>query len=95
MHRWFDPDNWGADLPPAERQLGKTWYCLMDYNISLVHDQAVDIRGYLRPIEESFLGSPMYHPDDYTQGEWQYNPFAFDVACLGMMIMSDYAVCVP
>lgn len=92
MHRWFDPREQGAELPIAERQLGGTLYCLMDYDLSLLHEEAQDLTCYFRPIEESWIGSAWYHPSDYKQGEWQYNPFAFDVACLGRMIMSTYAV---
>lgn len=95
MHRWFDPYNPVAYLPSSERRLGGTWYCVMDYDLSLLHDQALDVTSYFRPAEEAWIGSPRHHPDDYSQGEWQYNPFAFDVGCLGQMIMSKYAVRVP
>lgn len=92
MHRWFDPSDQTAQLPIAERQDGRTWYALMDYDISILHDDAIDTANYFRPVEEAWYGTMMYHPFDYSQGEWRYNPFAFDVACLGGMIMAEYAV---
>lgn len=92
MHRWFDPINWQAQLPEAERELGGTLYCVMDYDLSLLHDEALDLNCYFRPVAEAWVGRARYHPDDYSQGEWRYNPFAFDVACLGGMIRSNYAV---
>lgn len=35
------------------------------------------------PALESEWGSPQYHPPDAANGDIMYDPFAYDVACLG------------
>lgn len=92
MHRWYDPECNLAELPAEERRPGVTQYCLMDYNISMVHDDAEDISSFQRPVNEAWPGEPDLHPPDYSEGQWQYNPFAMDVACLGNLILSFHAV---
>lgn len=42
------------------------------------------------PSYESFVGS--YGPADTSQGEFEYNPFVYDVGSLGVMFCDEYQV---
>ncbi|KAF8890482.1 kinase-like domain-containing protein [Infundibulicybe gibba] len=57
-------------------------YCLFDFDISLI----VPIGTDRLPAELSMVGSPWHHPGDTHQGEFDYDPFAYDVACMGIML---------
>lgn len=37
----------------------------------------------VRPEEESEIGSHQYHPEDVSRDQVVYDPFSYDVACLG------------
>ncbi|KAF8890496.1 kinase-like domain-containing protein [Infundibulicybe gibba] len=64
-------------------------YCLIDFDISLI----VPVGTNRLPAELSAAGTPWHHPKDLYQGEWDYDPFAYDVACMGMMLSRfDYLV---
>ncbi|OBZ78928.1 hypothetical protein A0H81_01338 [Grifola frondosa] len=49
------------------------------------------IESYRSPSTEAFIGWDCFHPWDVYQGEFDYNPFAFDVACLGKLFMLRFA----
>ncbi|KAF8890484.1 hypothetical protein BD779DRAFT_274719 [Infundibulicybe gibba] len=64
-------------------------YCLFDFDISLI----VPLGTSRLPAELSADGTPWHHPKDVSQGEVDYNPFAYDVACMGTMLSRfDYLV---
>lgn len=44
------------------------------------------------PSEETGWGSVYYHPPDGTNGEATYDPFAFDVACMGGILCEAIGV---
>ncbi|EIW63526.1 uncharacterized protein TRAVEDRAFT_43812 [Trametes versicolor FP-101664 SS1] len=44
---------------------------------------------------ESYEGTPLYHPLDTSCGEYDYNPFAYDVACLGNLYRIHFSTIVP
>ncbi|KAI0823891.1 hypothetical protein BC628DRAFT_1489800 [Trametes gibbosa] len=52
-------------------------YALFDLDLSLI----------LPADTEALAGQPIYQPYDVDQGERHYNPFAFDVACLGNLYL--------
>lgn len=45
------------------------------------------------PYWDSWDGGYFEGPYDTAQGEFDYDPFAFDVATLGIMIAVDFQVC--
>ena len=63
----------------------------MDFDLSLMVPHDVNLKKYRRPYQESFMGSYL-QPRDTSQGEFDYNPFVFDVGCLGVMICMYYQV---
>jgi hypothetical protein len=63
----------------AHRATQDVCYCLFNFDIALIILDGV----HHLPSTFSFVGSPFHHPPDTGQGETTYDPFAFDVACLG------------
>ncbi|KAI0363264.1 hypothetical protein BV20DRAFT_1031616 [Pilatotrama ljubarskyi] len=70
-------------------------YALFDYDLALQLPPETDLRNCRRPSEEAFTGKAMYQPADIYQGEWYYNPYAFDVACLGNMFLYHFIEAIP
>lgn len=65
--------------PPAElRKQGKLLYALMDFDVSIMVPRDVKKEGYRRHYRDSSVGSG-YHPHDTSQGEFDYDHFAYDV----------------
>jgi hypothetical protein len=78
--------------PRAElRKQGKLLYALMDFNISIMVPRDVKKEEYRRHYHDSFAGSGHY-PHDTSQGEFDYNPFAYDVGTLGVVFCEQYQV---
>ncbi|KAF8174273.1 kinase-like domain-containing protein [Pholiota molesta] len=71
------------------RKEGKLSYVLMDFDLSNMVSPDVKKEEYRRPYIESFDGS-FNQPYDTRQGEFDYNPFAFDVGCLGVEFCNYY-----
>ncbi|KAI0355650.1 hypothetical protein OH77DRAFT_1424591 [Trametes cingulata] len=70
-------------------------YCLFDFDLSLQLPLETDIRSARRPSLEAFRGAPAFHPSDVWCGPPTYNPFAFDVACLGNLLLYHFACIIP
>lgn len=51
----------------------------MDFDVSLLLPK--DVRRL--PCSYAFVGQPFFQPNDIRAGEREYDPYAFDVACLG------------
>ena len=68
-------------------------YALFDYDLALQLPSTASLKDCRRPALEAFLGKSEYHPRDIHQGEGHYNPFAFDVACLGNLFLYHFVVC--
>ncbi|KAI0780017.1 kinase-like domain-containing protein [Fomes fomentarius] len=66
-------------------------FCLMDFDLAIQLPLDVSLKGCRRPLQEAFRGSPQYHPSDYSLAQPEYNPFAFDVGCLGMVFICYFA----
>ncbi|KAH8092587.1 hypothetical protein BXZ70DRAFT_445915 [Cristinia sonorae] len=58
-------------------------HAIMDFNYSILAPPTSDVRSYRLPYQMSFVGT-FPQPDDVHQGEFEYNPFAFDVATMGI-----------
>ncbi|KAJ3531947.1 hypothetical protein NMY22_g7952 [Coprinellus aureogranulatus] len=59
----------------------------MDFDIAIVFPPEAERSACRLPSEMSYHGS-YPQPDDASQGEPDYDPFAFDVACLGLLFCS-------
>jgi hypothetical protein len=73
------------------RRQGKLSYALMDFDISIMVPGNIRKEQYRRPYLDSFVGSGS-HPFDTTQGEFDYNPFAYDVGNMGVEFCRQYQV---
>ncbi|KAJ3518224.1 hypothetical protein NMY22_g13793 [Coprinellus aureogranulatus] len=69
------------------RSGGQLYYALMDFDIAIVFPPEAKRSACRLPSEMSYHGS-YPQPDDASQGEPDYDPFAFDVACLGLLFCS-------
>jgi hypothetical protein len=66
-------------------------YCLVDFDISMMLPSDTD-RAHIRlPYWQSWYGSGR-QPHDTAQGEFDYNPFAYDVGNLGRVLCAEYQV---
>ncbi|KAI0363342.1 hypothetical protein BV20DRAFT_958483, partial [Pilatotrama ljubarskyi] len=65
------------------RRAGEASYCLYDFNLSIQLPLDTSLRDCRRPAIESMITQASIQPKDIMLGEHVYNPFAFDVACLG------------
>ncbi|OBZ74118.1 hypothetical protein A0H81_06460 [Grifola frondosa] len=70
-------------------------YCLFDFNLSIQFPPGKPVEGYRSPSKEAYRGTDDYHPWDVYQGQFEYNPFAFDVGCLGNVFKSRFADVIP
>lgn len=67
---------------------GLVRYCIIDFNLSLLLPK--NVRRL--PSSYSTVGSWIYQPNDISAGEPDYDPYAFDVACLGGVLASRFDV---
>jgi hypothetical protein len=72
----------------AENQLSYAW---MDFDVSIFVPPTTDRKTFRLPYTESYLGRGP-HPYDTTQGELEYDPFAFDVGALGVTFCNNFQV---
>lgn len=87
-------DYWVRDMLRDHIQTsGHVEYALFDFNLSVQFPAHVDIRTARLPSREAWCGALMFHPTDATMGQPEYNPFPFDVACLGNLLLYHFAVC--
>ena len=63
-------------------------YCLIDFNISLLLPS--NVRRL--PNEFAHVGIGFFHPPDVSAGERDYDPYKFDVACLGNLFACNFDV---
>ncbi|KAI0332316.1 hypothetical protein GY45DRAFT_1274189 [Cubamyces sp. BRFM 1775] len=70
-------------------------YALFDFDMALKLPPSTSLKDCRRPADEGFIGHAEYWPDDVYQGERHYNPFAFDVACLGYLFLHYFVEAIP
>jgi hypothetical protein len=68
-------------------------YAIFDYNLSVIFPGGTPSAARRLPFEKSYCGLVMHRPYDTAQGEFDYDPFAWDVACLGIMLRNRFQVC--
>lgn len=61
-------------------------FVLCDFDLSIMFPPDTPPAARVCPASESDWGSPWYHPPDTANGEALYDPFAYDVACLGGLL---------
>ncbi|XP_006462230.1 hypothetical protein AGABI2DRAFT_119089 [Agaricus bisporus var. bisporus H97] len=69
-------------------------YCLFDFDISMMLPADTDQVQCRFPYKLSWDGSG-YQPRDTSQGEFDYNPFAYDVGTLGRVLCTEYQHLTP
>lgn len=74
---------------------GRARFVLCDFGLSCKFPPGTLPEEQLRPSEESNWGTLAYHPPDGSNGEPFYNPFVFDVACLGGVFCDFFGVRAP
>ncbi|KAF9018075.1 hypothetical protein BDZ89DRAFT_1074198 [Hymenopellis radicata] len=82
----FALDSRGRAYPlrSAMRKDGRMKYVLFDFNLALMFPASATHASCRLPVKGGFFAS-LNAPTDLSQGEYDYEPFAFDVGCLGMM----------
>lgn len=60
--------------------------------MSVIFPQHIPLRDCRLPTEAAMEGGSRYGPFDMHYGEYDYDPFAYDVACLGNLFRTYYAV---
>ena len=67
-------------------------HCLVDFDRSLKLPLDTPLEACRLPAEESLVSATPFRPLDLNLGEHDYNPFAYDVGCLGSMFQMYYSV---
>ena len=65
------------------RSEGRLLYALFDFNSAIMLPPTAKKEDFRLPYYESWVGSYSF-PCDTEQGEFDYNPFIFDVGILGV-----------
>ena len=81
------------DILGEHRRGPNALHCLMDFDRSLQFPASTPIDACRLPAEAAMVSATPYQPPDLDLAEYDYNPFAFDVGCLGNMFRITYAVC--
>ena len=68
-------------------------HCLMDFDRSLKFPLERSLDACRLPAEAALVSATPYQPLDLNLAEHDYDPFAFDVGCLGNMFRITYIVC--
>ncbi|RPD78062.1 hypothetical protein L226DRAFT_543568 [Lentinus tigrinus ALCF2SS1-7] len=67
------------------RRSSEIAYCLFDFDRALQLPLDTPLKSCRVAASGAMVALSPYHPLDVSYGESEYNPFAFDVACLGNM----------
>lgn len=78
----------GNSLHKSYRSRGLLTVALFDFNLAIIMPPGMK----KLPWSFSYVGGDP-QPDDVSQGEYEYDPFAFDVACLGLTLLATFKVC--
>ena len=66
-------------------------YAIIDFDISIIFPPDATREECRLPSNMSFDGG-LNQPHDTRQGELDYDPFAFDVGCLGVLLCGEFQV---
>jgi hypothetical protein len=67
-------------------------YAIFDFDISTMLPQTSRLDECRLPYQESWKGTPGSCPYDTAQGEFDFDPFAWDVCALGMTLCGSFQV---
>ncbi|CAL1698376.1 unnamed protein product [Somion occarium] len=81
----YNTEQYDFDYRPFFRSQ-RTRFVLCDFGESIMFPPDTPPSARLCPASESDIGTCRYHPPDATNGAEMYDPFAFDVACLGGLL---------
>ncbi|KAI0363261.1 hypothetical protein BV20DRAFT_958641 [Pilatotrama ljubarskyi] len=84
-----------AYMGPAHaehRRAGEASYCLYDFNLSIQLPLDASLLECRRLAKEATITQSAIQPNDIILGEHVYNPFAFDVGCLGNLFRVHFWV---
>ncbi|KAI1791563.1 hypothetical protein LXA43DRAFT_889096 [Ganoderma leucocontextum] len=70
-------------------------HCLMDFDRSVMFPPGTPIEACRLPADAASVSGTPYQPPDLDLGEHDYDPFAFDVGCLGNMFRISFAEIIP
>ncbi|KAH9859046.1 hypothetical protein C2E23DRAFT_880425 [Lenzites betulinus] len=70
-------------------------YALFDFGLSFMLPLDASIEDCRRPSVEASYGQRIYNPANVSQGERYYNPFPFDVGCLGNLYLNWLNSAIP
>ncbi|KAM5534035.1 hypothetical protein V8D89_012298 [Ganoderma adspersum] len=70
-------------------------HCLMDFDRSLKLPSSTVLGACRLPAEAAMVSGTPYRPPDLNLAEHDYDPFAYDVGCLGNMFRITYVDLVP
>ncbi|RDX44624.1 hypothetical protein OH76DRAFT_1359251 [Lentinus brumalis] len=73
------------------RRTSRVLYCLFDFNLSVQFPQDKPLHVCRLIADPSTMSGTPYGPLDVSLGVYDYNPFAYDVACLGNMFRAQFA----
>ncbi|KAI0630195.1 hypothetical protein C8Q77DRAFT_1273392 [Trametes polyzona] len=67
-------------------------YCLFDFDICHIFPLDAPLQSCRQPADEAWAGAPSYQPYDVWRGEHDYDPFAYDVSCLGYLFVEWFGM---
>ena len=73
------------------RNSGLVEYAIFDFGYSVILPQSTDIKTCRHRHQDIWHATPN-RLNDVMQGEYDYDPFAFDVGCLGHLFCQDFQV---
>lgn len=90
--------SWDNHLRRLMRGQGRLTYALFDFDLAVVlpsHIRRLPYKFSWAGFPERFSGMPYSfqpYPLDTAHGEYEYDPYAFDVASLGFMLLGVLSV---
>ncbi|KAI0070473.1 hypothetical protein K474DRAFT_1670046 [Panus rudis PR-1116 ss-1] len=95
-YAWYLDDGRGVNnFVDEQKRSGTLAYALFDFDLAVQFPEDTSVRDLRIPSDEAFYGWPNYHPRDVYRGQVDYNPFAFDVACLGHLLAATCMDAIP
>ncbi|KIJ23923.1 hypothetical protein M422DRAFT_56635 [Sphaerobolus stellatus SS14] len=76
------------------RSSGRLTYALFDFDLALIIPTSSSTQRRL-PAWRSFEIVTIESPYDTSQGELDYDPFIFEMGCLGIMLCQEFQHCTP
>ncbi|KAI0070379.1 hypothetical protein K474DRAFT_816925 [Panus rudis PR-1116 ss-1] len=95
-YAWDFDNGRGVDrFVDEQKRSGTLAYALFDFDLAIQFPEDTSVKDFRIPSEHAFYGWPNYHPRDVYRGQVDYNPFAFDVACLGHLLAATCMDAIP